>query len=109
MFGRLIPILALLAAPLFAANPAAPQVILEQGSNHWAFQKIQKPRIEAEGANAIDALVAVRLSKERLALSREASRRVLIRRLYLDLIGFPPEPEEVEAFVRDRDAMAYQK
>src|SRR5688500_3674571 len=92
------------AVSLLAANPPPPQVILEQGTNHWAFQPIQKPV-----ARDIDALVKERLRKESLSLSREAPRRVLIRRLYLDLIGFPPEPEEVEALVKDRDRLAYEK
>jgi hypothetical protein len=105
---RLVPFAMVFAAGLFAANPAPPQTILEQGSNHWAFQAIHNPQIE-RSVNPIDALVERRLRKEGLTLSKEAPRAVLIRRLYLDLIGFPPEPEEVDAFAHDRDARAYEK
>jgi hypothetical protein len=97
-----------LAASLFAANPEPPKSILEQGSDHWAFKPIRKPSI-AKGANAIDALLSDKLRKEGFSFSKEASRAVLIRRLYLDLIGFPPDPAETQAFVADRDPNAYEK
>lgn len=103
MIGRAF-ILFLCVVAAFAANPAPPQVILEQGTNHWAFQPIRKPA----GAG-IDEIVRARLREKSLTPSREASRAALIRRLYLDLIGFPPEPEEVTAFVKDRDPKAYEK
>src|SRR5438093_1157676 len=44
-----------------------------------------------------------------LSLSPEADRRVLIRRAYFDLIGLPPTPEEVDAFVNDKAPNAYEK
>src|SRR5204862_8023386 len=99
MIGRIWVVLSL-AASLFAANPEPPKTILEQGSDHWAFKPIRKPAI-TKGAGAMDALVVEKLRKEGLSLSREAPRAILIRRLYLDLIGFPPDPEEVRAFVAD--------
>src|SRR5690242_16044662 len=91
-----------IAASLCAANPEAPKTILQQGADHWAFQPIRKPKIQATGANAIDALVEQKLRKEGLAFSKEAPRAVLIRRLYFDLLGFPPDPQEVWEFVADR-------
>jgi hypothetical protein len=103
MIGRAFILLAC-AVAAFAANPPPPQVILEQGANHWAFQPIRK-----SPARGIDELVRARLRKESLTASREASRTTLIRRLYLDLIGFPPEPEDITAFIKDRDPIAYEK
>src|SRR5688572_2197748 len=97
-------ILLCFVASLFAANPPPPQVILEQGTNHWAFQPIRKP-----DAAGIDELVRARLREESLGLSRQASRATLIRRLYLDLLGFPPEPHEIKEFIEDRDPRAYEK
>lgn len=103
MIGRAF-ILFFCVVGAYAANPAPPQTILDQGTNHWAFKPIRKP-----AAAGIDEIVRTRLREESLTPSREASRATLIRRLYLDLIGFPPEPEEVTAFVKDRDPKAYAK
>ena len=67
---------------------------------HWAYEPPIKPATPA-GLNAIDHLVGERLAKSGLQLSPEADRRTLARRLYFDLIGLPPKPEAVEAFVND--------
>jgi hypothetical protein len=107
MSGRALAFVTL-AVSLFAANPEPPKTILEQGGDHWAFKPIRKPRV-AKGASLIDALIAAKLREKGLSMSKEASRAVLIRRLHLDLIGFPPEPEEVRAFMADRDPNAYEK
>ena len=79
---------------------------------HWAFQAVKRPAVptaKPQTRNAIDAFVAAKLNASGLALSPEADRRVLIRRLKFDLLGLPPTPEEVEAFVNDKDASAYEK
>jgi hypothetical protein len=59
--------------------------------------------------NPIDAFILARLEKEKPNLSPEADRVTLIRRLSLDLIGLPPTPAEVDAFVGDTTADAYEK
>ena len=59
--------------------------------------------------NDIDRFVLARLDKEGLAPSPEADRTTLIRRLSLDLIGLPPTPEEVDAFLNDIAPDAYEK
>ena len=56
----------------------------------------------------IDAFILRKLEEKGLTLSREADRFTLIRRAYLDLTGLPPEPEEVERFLADRDLKAYE-
>ncbi len=82
---------------------------------HWSFVPPKRPPVpEITNAkvtvrNPIDAFVAARLQKEGLTLSPEADRYTLIRRVYLDLIGIPPTPEEVDAFVKDRAPNAYEK
>src|SRR5207237_4459069 len=58
--------------------------------------------------NPIDQFVLARLEKEGLAPSPEADRVTLIRRLSLDLIGLPPTPAEVDAFVADPSPRAYE-
>jgi hypothetical protein len=79
----------------------------------WSFKPAQRPSIprtdRADSVrNPIDAFVIARLAQEKLALSPEGDRRSLIRRVTFDLIGMPPTPEEVDAFLRDSRANAYE-
>lgn len=80
-------------------------------SRHWAFQPITRPQVPAVdgGLNPIDKFVRVRLAKENLSPSPEADRRVLLRRLSLDLTGLPPTREETERFLADRRPDAYDR
>ncbi|MFN3148380.1 DUF1553 domain-containing protein [Bremerella sp.] len=82
-------------------------------SDHWAFQPVKEvdvPEVEGEwGHNPIDRFVRKRLIEEGLSTSAPADRRKLIRRLSLDLLGLPPSPEAVEAFVCDEDLNATHK
>ncbi len=67
---------------------------------HWSFLPVQRPAT----ANSIDGFIDNELDTQELSRSDEADRRTLIRRLYLVMLGFPPTPQEVEAFlVDDRD------
>jgi hypothetical protein len=74
---------------------------------HWAYVPPVKAATPPD-KNAIDVLVRRRLRELGLEPSPRADRRTLARRLYFDLIGLPPKPEEVEAFARDKspDAVA---
>jgi hypothetical protein len=81
---------------------------------HWAYIKPVRPalpkvRQAAWCRNPIDYFVLARLEKEGLAPSPPADKEILIRRVYLDLIGLPPTPQEVDAFLRDQSADAYEK
>jgi len=82
---------------------------------HWAYlppKQAPLPSIsnlKFQISNPIDRFILARLEKENLVPSPEADRFTLVRRLYLDLIGLPPTPEEADAFVNDRDANAYEK
>ena len=80
---------------------------------HWAFvSPVRPPSPEVKQAewvrNEIDRFVLEKLEQVGLAPSREADRATLIRRLHADLIGLPPTPEEVDAFVADPDPEAYE-
>ena len=75
---------------------------------HWAYEAPVKPSV-SEGQNAIDALVEAPLRQANLKPSPTADRRTLARRLYLDLVGLPPKPEQVEAFLEDRSPDAYER
>jgi hypothetical protein len=72
-------------------------------SSHWAFQPIRKP------AGAIDSFIRATLAKQSLTPSKEADKPTLLRRLSLDLIGLPPSPAEMQAFLADASPNAYEK
>ena len=85
---------------------------IKEGANwteHWAFESIKKPKRPTGDAHPIDAFLQRRLKEEGLALSPETSRPRLIRRVTLDLTGVPPTPAEVQAFVADSSAEAYDQ
>ncbi len=82
---------------------------------HWAFVKPTRPAVPeirdppSAIRNPIDAFVLARLEREGLKPSSEADKYTLVRRVYLDLIGLPPSPEEADAFVHDASPDAYEK
>ncbi len=83
-------------------------------SDHWAFQPVKRPEIPVVarsrwGRTPIDAFVANRHQLGGLSPAKEASREVLVRRLFLDLIGLPPTPDESRAFLKDASEDAYVK
>jgi hypothetical protein len=102
-----------------------------KGSEHWAYQKPVRPEVpdsrfavqdsaaEVSGSKsqapdgwpriAIDSFIFLRLMQDGLQPSPELDRARLIRRVSLDLIGLPPTPEEVDAFVNDTSPDAYEK
>jgi mono/diheme cytochrome c family protein len=97
-----------------AAWPDAVGVKVNASKVHWAFIPPQRPTLPEVGNAAwaktpIDRFVLARLEKEGLPPSPEADRVTLLRRLSLDLTGLPPSVEEVDAFVRDKSANAYEK
>jgi hypothetical protein len=75
---------------------------------HWSYEPIVKPEIP-DGAQGVDYLVHRRLAEIGLEPSPQADRRTLIRRLYWDLLGLPPTPDEVDAFQNDSSADAYEQ
>ncbi|MSU49354.1 MAG: DUF1553 domain-containing protein [Opitutus sp.] len=80
---------------------------------HWAFQPVKKPAVPAVKnhpyvANPIDAFVIARLAAKGLAPNPPADQRALVRRVFYDLTGLPPSPQEVEAFVADRLPRAWE-
>jgi mono/diheme cytochrome c family protein len=84
------------------------------GSTHWAFQPIVEPKLPVTkragwARSPIDRFILAELEAHGLEPALPADRRTLIRRATFDLIGLPPTPEEVEAFVRDASSGAYEK
>jgi len=90
---------------------------IEQGAKwegHWSFLTVKKPELpavknKAWGSNPIDRFILAKLEANGLRPSAEANRRILIRRITLDLTGLPPTPEEVHAFLNDKSENAYEK
>ena len=78
---------------------------------HWAFRTVTRPNVPVDSgfAHPIDAFVEVKRRAAGLKGQAEADRVTLIRRLTLDLHGIPPSPAEVNAFVQDSSANAYEK
>ncbi|HLY20713.1 MAG TPA: PSD1 and planctomycete cytochrome C domain-containing protein [Bryobacteraceae bacterium] len=86
----------------------------ESKAVHWAYVAPKRPEVpavrnQAWVRNPIDAFILARLEKEGLSPSREATRETLIRRVSLDLIGIPPTPAEIDAFLNDTRADAYER
>lgn len=74
--------------------------------DHWSFRPVRKPPVPVARnpqwvRNPIDAFLAQEYQRKGLTPQPEAPPLVLLRRLYLDLIGLPPSPEEVETFQRE--------
>ncbi|HEY1173221.1 MAG TPA: PSD1 and planctomycete cytochrome C domain-containing protein [Verrucomicrobiae bacterium] len=81
---------------------------------HWAWQAIKKPTLptvkDAQwGQLPIDRLILAKLEAEGLKPAPAAEKRTLVRRLYFDLLGLPPTPEQVEAFVAHKSPKAVEK
>ncbi len=68
-------------------------------AKHWAYVAPVRPPVPG-GGNAIDAFVRERLKKDGLAPSPAAEPRTLARRMYLDIIGLPPTPEQADDFAK---------
>lgn len=82
-------------------------------SDHWAFQALQPPKLPINTAmhgsrTDIDDLIAAKLEKQGLTLSKTASKEVLLRRATLDLNGLPPSPQQIEEFLQDTRPNAYE-
>ena len=93
-----------------SSAPIAPSKLRK----HWAYIKPVRPPIpDVKNAgwcrNPIDNFILAKLEKNGLRPSEEADKATLIRRVYLDVIGLPPSPQEVDAFLADKSPDAYEK
>ena len=82
----------------------------EKRRDWWAFRPMQAA-VPPESAfqNPIDRFIAAGLKLKELQLSPEADRETLARRLYFDLLGLPPTEAELDAYLNDKSADAYEK
>lgn len=100
--------------PEHAGEPREDELFTKEDLAWWAFQPVQRPKVpsadnNAEIRNPIDNFVAAKLKENKLTTAPPAERRDLIRRVYFDMLGVPPTPEEVSAFVSDSSPTAYEE
>ncbi len=91
-----------LAAVLLPQSESAP------ANEHWAYRKPVRVGLPADSGHAIDALLTAKWQQVGVQGNEPATRSALARRLYLDVIGLPPTLDELEAFVVDQRADAYE-
>lgn len=87
-------------------SPIATSIDIESGKSFWAFQprKHAAPPVTIDQAWAktpIDQFILTKLEANNIAPVGDADRRTLVRRAYIDLIGLPPTPEQIDAFLDD--------
>ncbi|HEX4590501.1 MAG TPA: DUF1549 domain-containing protein, partial [Gemmataceae bacterium] len=109
-FPRICLAAALAAAVVCAADPPDDATVKQP---HWAFIPPRRPAVpeiaNSKSLNPIDRFVQARLAKEGLEPAPEADRVTLLRRLYLDLVGLPPSPTDVDRFLADDAPDAYER
>lgn len=105
-------LVALFASPLLAAP--AQRGSAAEPREHWAFKPVANPappvtKDKVWPRNSVDRFILARLEKEGLRPSPAAQRVAWLRRVSFDLIGLPPTPEQVTAFVADTRADAFER
>jgi hypothetical protein len=80
----------------------------------WSFKPLEKPAVPKLDGSArvrtpIDAFLLARLEPKGLSFSPDADAPTLVRRAYLDLLGLPPSPADVDAFLRDDRPGAFER
>ena len=82
----------------------------DDARSHWSFKTVEaNPDRKVGGANPIDAFILAKLDAARIKPAPEADKLTLLRRLTFDLTGLPPTPGEIDAFLKDTSAAAYEK
>ena len=85
-----------------------------EASDHWAYQPVTRPSVPSVGnfswpSGAMDHFILAKLRENGMRPARRANRRILIRRVTLDLTGLPPTPGEVDRFGADASPGAYRR
>src|SRR5207253_421918 len=101
-----------------AAAAIRPGVVTPEARNAWPYRPLTRPEVPTAGINPaarrwiqnpIDAFILTKLEAKGLTAAPPADRVALVRRVYYDLLGLPPTPEQVDAFVNDHSPDAYEK
>ncbi len=81
--------------------PDSANVAIADPLDWWSFKPMRQVAAPGNAANPIDAFIASKLTENGLSMSQPTDARTLARRLYYDLIGLPPAPEELDAFEQE--------
>ena len=106
-----------------SASVAEDRLVTNDDRQFWSFGEVQRPVVPVSVVpttdsvtqqnvtlyNPIDAYIYQQLMKRDLGFSERATRATLIRRLYLDLLGVPPSPQQILEFVNDAGPIAYER
>ena len=109
--GILVPMILLATGMAWAAKKDA--IDIEAGRQHWAYQPLKESAIPEVTnadwpANDVDLFILAKLESSGLKPGPDAKKITLVRRLYFDLVGLPPTPEEIARFVDDKSPDAYE-
>ncbi len=95
------------------ASAAGDRALSQEARNFWSFRppvKTVPPKLKSkQGQNPIDAFILRKLTAKGLNFSPPAPKRTILRRACFDLIGLPPTPREMDAFLKDRRPDAYER
>jgi hypothetical protein len=91
-----------------------PSIDIQDGKDFWAYQKVKQSAVPTPAGaewsrHAIDAFIKARLDTAGVAPNEQADRATLVRRLYFDLVGLPPTPEQTDEFLHDESPQAYER
>src|SRR5579871_2420371 len=102
-------------ACLLAVGYQLPAADAPAPPDDWAFKPVARPGVptitnhQSSIINPVDRFLSAKLEAKGLTFAPPAGKRTLLRRVYFDLIGLPPTPEDVEGFVKDTAADAFEK
>src|SRR5262249_28033621 len=87
---------------------------IETGRQYWAFKPIAAPappsvKDQAWARTPVDRYILAKLEEKGLRPNQPVAKEKLIRRAYFDLVGIPPSPAEIDAFVKDSRPDAYER
>ena len=96
--------------PVSSAPKTAEYVITPEQRAFWSFQPIRKPEVpKVDAKSPIDRFIVAKLNEKGLTPVKIADKRTLLRRATYDLTGLPPTPEQIDAFLNDKSANAFEK
>jgi len=93
-------------APVVKGQLARSEMIVtDEDRQHWSYLPLKRSdaplsRGKSAALTPVDAFIIARLNEKKLTLSPQVDARKLARRIYFDLIGLPPTPEQVDSFVQ---------
>ena len=88
--------------------------LTDKARQHWAYQPVVKPAVpqttnKAWPRTPVDSFILAKLEEKKMVPAPDAEKGALLRRATFDLIGLPPTPQEVQAFVNDTTPQAFAK